>query len=124
MKQARITMVPEWSFLAVEPFVRSVVRRHPELLQAFIEGRKASTRNQAFWRIFAGVEAALARKTPWSILSRRRLATQTVYALVDIAQWNAADREVQRILRAVLGQGESLPQAAVVATTSKSHSAA
>lgn len=124
MKEARITMVPEWSFLAVEPYVRSVVRRHPDLLRAFLDGRKAISRNQAFWKIFAGVEAAIARKTPWTILSRRRLATQTVYALVDIAQSNVPDREVQRILRIVLEHGEAPPQTAIVGTRSNSHSAA
>lgn len=124
MKEARVTLVPEWSFLAVEPFVRSVIRRHPDLFQAFLNGRKAVTRSRAFWKIFAGVEAAIARKTPWSIPSRRRLATQTVYALVDIAKSNIPDRDVQRILRSVLGQEGVLPQSAVVASRANSHPAA
>lgn len=47
-----------------------------------------------------------------------------VYALVDIGQSNVSDREVQRILRAVLGQDDGIPHSAVVNSPPKSHSAA
>ncbi len=95
--------VPNWSFLAIEPFVKSVIRRKPMLTTTFLRSRAPSGRAFAFWELVSLMERDIAKSAPQSLCDRHRLAVQIYYALVDLTELSSAnDREIQRRLDTIM----------------------
>ncbi len=95
--------VPNWSFLAIEPYVKSVIRRKPILTTTFLRSRAPAGRACAFWELVSLMERDIAKSAPQSLCDRHRLAIQIYYALVDLTELsNANDREIQRRLTTIM----------------------
>lgn len=106
--------VPDWSFLAIEPAVKAASARLPEEVDRFLHAHSSIQRDAAFWRLFAAAERLVRKAVPGAASSRKRLATQTFYALVDLTELNqASDRLVQRRLHSAMSHEPRAPFAVV-----------
>lgn len=111
-----MTPVPNWSFLAIEPFVKSVIRRKPMLTTTFLRSRAPTGRASAFWELVSIMEREIAKSAPQSLCDRHRLAVQIYYALVDLTELSDAnDREIQRRLNTIMRhEASAAPSYAVI----------
>lgn len=111
-------LAPMWSFLAVEPVVKSARRKLPEAFSTVaspVAGARA--RQQAFLKILEWVERAMVGRPMPVKLPRRLLAAQVFYAMVDLSDLRALpDRDLERWKTTVLSSVMiEMPTHAVVA---------